>query len=164
MTARLAALALAAAVACTPTPPPADSGRAEGPGPDTTVAGEVAVVGSAPVNTQVVIRTDAGRTLRIDGPLRGELGRLAAARVSLRGQVEGGAITPSGYDLLSVNGTPAYFGTVERGQDGTPVLRLGDGSRLELVGPAAQRFRPGQKVWVQGPASVRVQMFGEVTR
>lgn len=160
---RRAALALAVLVgaACAPTPPPADTaamgGTAMMQSGDGEVTGEVAVVGSAPMNVQVVVQTGRA-SVRVEGPLRDEIRALSGARVSVQGRMGRDQITATRYRVISVDGRPVLFGTVERAGDGL-ALRLDDGSVVALQG-ATTAFRPGQKVWVQGPTSVRVQVFG----
>lgn len=163
---RRVALVLAAVVgaACSPTPPPADTATAGG----TTMAqagsveltGRVAVVGSAPMNTQVVVQTERG-SFAVEGPLRDEIRALSGARVTVAGLMARDRITPTRYHVVSVDGRPVLFGTVQRAADGTLALRLEDGSVVSLQG-ATTALRPGQKAWVQGPTAVRVQVFGIV--
>lgn len=163
---RRAALLLAAVVgaACAPTPPPADTATVGGAtmtrSGEAELTGQVAVVGSAPMNTQVVVQTDRG-SIRVEGPLRDEIRALSGARVTVHGRMARDQITPTHYRVVSVDGRPVLFGTVTRAADGTLALQLEDGSTVALQG-ATTPFRPGQKIWVQGPASVRVQVFGIV--
>ena len=161
----LAAAAVAAlAAACTPAARSAEAGQGAPPqAGDTVVVGEVAVVGSAPMNTHVVVTPEGRRSVRVEGPLARELASLSNTRVSVRGQMRGGGMLATSYELLSVNGAPALFGTVERAPGGGMHLRLADGSRVALLGPGTTNLRPGQKAWVQGPASVQVQVYGVVT-
>lgn len=162
MKAPLATLALAAlAAACTPAPPPAGAAAAQAG--DTTLVGQVAVVGSMPVNARVVVQPDGRPALRVAGPLARELGSLSGARVRVRGRAAGDSVAVSAYEIVSVNGEPVHFGVVERAPGGALRLRRADGTTVDLLGPAAAQFRPGQKIWVQGPGSVQVQVFGVVT-
>jgi hypothetical protein len=159
VTLRASAVALLAMMgACAPQPGPAPAS----PAAADAVVGTVRVVGSAPMNTQVVVRGDAGGEVRVDGPLAAEVRRLAGARVSVRGRVAEGRVQAEGYEVVSVDGRPVQMGVVERAPDGGTLLRRADGSVIRLRGPAAADFRPGQKVWVQGVEAVDVQTFGVV--
>jgi hypothetical protein len=115
------------------------------------------------MNTQVLVRPDAGAEVRVEGPLAAEVRRLSGARVAVRGALRGDAVTAESYEVVSVDGQPVHLGVVERPASGGVFLRLADGARVELRGPATAEFRTGQKVWVQGPGSVSVQTFGIVT-
>ncbi|HEX5727079.1 MAG TPA: hypothetical protein VFX98_16500 [Longimicrobiaceae bacterium] len=125
------------------------------------VVGRVAVVGSAPVNLRVAVRTDAGGVY-VEGPLAAEVRRLSGAQVEVWGRRDGDVLRAEGYRVVSVDGAPVWQGTVERGPGGGLVLRLADGNTLALD-HAPPEIRPGQKVWVQGPTHVGVQTFGIVT-
>ena len=148
---------LLAAAGCAPPP-----GSGMETSADTTVReGVVKVVGSAPVNVQVVLAPEAGESVYLRGPLVEEIRNAAGARVRVTGRLEGGALVASDYRVTAVDGTPVEMGVVERGADGSLQLRTPDGEVVHLIG-ATEQFRVGQKVWVQGPntATVRVQSFG----
>jgi hypothetical protein len=154
--------------ACTPQNGEANSSPTPGAmAADTVVMrGTVAVVGSAPVNTAVVVRGANGESSRIDGPLASEVGRLSGAEVEIVGvrqpdPMYGHSIHATHYQVRSVDGRPVVMGVVERGADGQLQLRAEDGSVLRLAGGTTE-LRPGQKVWVQGPATVQVQSFGVI--
>lgn len=146
---------LVALAACTPAPGAA-------PAPDGTVvrSGTVRVVGSAPVNVNVVLQEEGGSTY-LTGPLAGELRNAAGARVEITGRMEGRYLAATDYRVVSVDGNPVWMGIVERTASGATVLRTANGEAVPLVG-AADRLRPGQKVWVQGPTetAIRVQTYG----
>lgn len=125
------------------------------------ITGQVAVVGSAPVDMRVSIRSADGRSFFVEGPWAAELRRLAGAEVAVWGQAEGGVLRASGYRVVRVDGQPVEVGVVERAPGGGLQLRRADGSVVRLSG-AADRLRPGQKVWVQGEAVVQVQRFGVI--
>jgi hypothetical protein len=136
-------------------------------GPDTVqVHGTVAVVGSAPVDVAVIIRGADGESSRIDGPLAEEIGRLAGADVEVTGIRERDpryvqAVHADRYVIRAVDGRPVITGMVEEAPDGRLQLRTEDGTVIRLVnGP--DQFRPGQKVWIQGSATVQVQSFGVI--
>jgi hypothetical protein len=162
----LAALVLAA---CAPPGEPQDSMR-----PVDGVAGEVVgvvrIVGSAPVNIQVVLDPEQGSPIRIAGPLRAELEQLGGVDVALRGRVVDSPgpladrqIEVAGYRIVGVDGRPVVMGEIVSISNGTARLRTPDGDEVYLSGvPAA--FREGQKVWVQGPRSVAVQAYGLIRR
>jgi hypothetical protein len=154
-------LALAVLAGC---PPPAP--RAQEP---ERLAGRVAVVGSAPMNVRLSLRTPDGRGVFLEGPAAAELRALGGVEVEVEGRMaEGGAFQARGYRILSIDGRPALVGVVEAGPAGGVQLRLPDGAAVRLVG-GADRLRPGQKVWVQGPGQaqdpvrqVQVQTFGVI--
>jgi hypothetical protein len=155
-------------VACTPPGEPPDSI----PAPDTAagepVRGTVRVVGSAPVNVQVVLQPPSGRALRLVGPLAGELERLAGVEVAVRGRVEPSPdpmvdrqLRVAGYEIVSVAGRPVVMGEIIAIQEGWVRLRTEAGEEVFLSGAPSQ-FRVGQKVWVQGPRSIAVQSYGMI--
>ena len=149
-------VASAGCVAQSPAPPPLAGGREAGD----SVAGTLRVVGSAPVNVRLVIETPAG-SVNVSGPAAEELRRLAGAEVTLLGQRRGADFDAADYRVRSIDGRPVTMGTVE-GADGEYLrLRTTGGEVIYLVAPPAQ-LRPGQKVWVQGPAGVIVQSSGTV--
>ena len=72
------------AVACTsPQVERSDTVPTPVAGGEETVSGVVRVVGSAPVNVQVVLQPETGRGLRLTGPLTDELQRLAGVEVAV---------------------------------------------------------------------------------
>jgi hypothetical protein len=136
--------------------PPADRGAQE-----ERVIGVPASVGSAPMNVRTVVATEDRGSVYVTGPLAAEIRSLSGARVEVRGRrAADRTLVAIDYDVLSVNGRPVFMGVVERATDGTLHLR----TRTGIVGlqdaPAA--FRPGMKVWVQGPGSVTVQTYGVI--
>lgn len=154
-------LALLALASCTPArpAPPAEAPSGRG---DTTVVGTVRVVGSAPVNVQVVVQDQAGHTTELTGPLVGEVRRLAGAVVAVTGRAEGRRLEISRYEIRSVDGQPVVMGVVEKIQDGYAYLRTPDGKLVYLAG-GIQQLRVGQKVWAQGPSTLHVQSYGVIT-
>lgn len=153
--------ALLMSSACAPRPAGSGAQPVPGAAADSTVVGTVRITGSMPMNVSVTIQDDAGGVLRVDGPLTPEVRALAGARVALRGRVADRGIEVRSYDLRAVDGAPAYVGIVEAAPGGGLRLRLEDGRTL-MLGATPNRFRVGQKVWVQGPAAVRVQTFGVI--
>lgn len=152
---RAAALVLALA-ACAP---------AAARGGDDTVTGRVRLAGSAPMDVRVMVQPAEGPGVRIDGPLRGEIGRLSGAEVEVRGRLEAGTLAAAGYRIVAVDGRPVLAGTLEAAPDGGLRLRTEEGRTVRLGSPPAE-LRPGQKVWVQGPGDpadqVQVQTFGVI--
>jgi len=128
---------------------------------DTTLVGTVRVVGSAPVNVRVVLQRADGSTTELAGALKDELRALSGAEVEVRGALHGGALTATAYDIRAVDGAPVVMGTVEAIESGTVRLRTAQGEIVYVHGAPAS-FRAGQKVWVQGPHSVRVQSYGVI--
>ncbi|HEU0298179.1 MAG TPA: hypothetical protein VFR37_01970 [Longimicrobium sp.] len=161
MTRAALSLALALLAGC---PPP--SPRAQEP---ERLAGRVAVVGSAPMNVRLSLRTPDGRGVFLEGPAAAELRELAGVEVEVEGRMtEGGVFQARGYRIVSVDGRPALVGMVEAAPGGGLQLRLPEGGAVRLEG-GADRLRPGQKVWVQGPEQARgsvrqvqVQTFGVI--
>ncbi|HEX8674720.1 MAG TPA: hypothetical protein VF710_22670 [Longimicrobium sp.] len=136
--------------------PPADGGAQE-----ERVVGVPASVGSAPMNVRTVVAAEGGGSVYVTGPLAAEIRALSGARVEVRGRrAADRALVASDYDVLSVNGRPVFMGTVQRATDGTLQLRTRNGIVRLQDAPAA--FRPGMKVWVQGPGSVTVQTYGVI--
>jgi hypothetical protein len=127
-----------------------------------TVVGTVRVVGSAPMNVQVVVQPEEGPSVTVAGSLAGELRSLSGVEVAVTGERDGRTIRPTSYEIRSVNGEPVTFGTVgETTANGWVELHTPTGEVIYLTG-AADRFRPGQRVWVQGPQAVVVQSYGVV--
>jgi hypothetical protein len=114
------------------------------------------------MNVRVFLRPEKGEGVYVTGPLSGEIRSLSGAQVEVRGRRgPDRTLEASDYDVLSVNGRPVTMGVVERATDGTLHLRTRDGGMVRLqAAPAA--FRPGMKVWVQGPGAVTVQSYGIV--
>lgn len=149
-------------MACTPPSSTGSAAPSQGADGQRQVVGTVRVVGSAPVNIQVVVQDTTGRATQIEGPLVGEIRRLSGAQVEVRGRMNRGALIATGYDIRSVNGAPVQMGIVERAADGSLQLRKSNGEVISLLGATTQ-FRVGQKVWVQGLPTVRVQSYGVIT-
>ncbi len=139
--------------ACTP--------PANGPAGVDTLRGRTAVVGSAPINTQVALQAADGRSITLVGPLSAELGRLAGAELEVEGRVSGAQMEPTAYRVVSVDGRAALVGVVETAPGGGLQLRLDDGSAV-VLGGGTGALRAGQKVWVQGPSQLQVQTFGVI--
>jgi hypothetical protein len=114
------------------------------------------------MNVQVVVEDSVGRSTTVAGPLVAEIQRLSGAQVELRGRMDRGVLTATSYEIRAVNGAPVEMGVVQRATDGRLLLRKADGRTVSLMGATSQ-FRVGQKVWVQGPAAVRVQSYGVIT-
>ncbi len=129
--------------------------------------GTIQVVGSAPVNVQVVLQPEAGPAMRVVGELAGEVARLGSATVTVRGRVSPSPdpivareIEATGYQIVAVNGAPVIVGeVVSVDASGNARLRTEDGGEVMVTGAPAS-FRVGQKVWIQGPRSVTVQSYG----
>jgi hypothetical protein len=152
----LAAAAMLVATGCTPPP----NGTANGPGPaGDRVEGNVAVVGSAPMNVRVTVQPDDGPGVYVVGSLVQEIRQLGGVRVALSGRRTGGEFQATDYEVISVDGRPAVMGVVERAADGGVQLRLKDGTLVRLGGATAN-LPVGRKVWVQGPETVQVQTYG----
>jgi hypothetical protein len=148
-------LALAALAACTrpASVPPAQAER---------VVGVPALVGTAPAARRVVVSTERGESLEVTGALAPEIGALSGARVEVHGRRgPRRTLAASDYDVLSVDGRPAILGVVERAPDGALHLRARDGRLLRIRNPPPA-FRPGMRVWVQGPGEITVQAYGVV--
>jgi hypothetical protein len=150
------------AIAC------AGPASAPGPTPRTTngaasewVVGEVRVVGSMPVDVRTVIAPAEGPTVEVRGPLRDEIRRLSGAEVAVFGFRTDGTIEVLEYRIRSVDGAAVFAGVVEESSDGSLTLRTDRGEILRIEG-AGGEVRAGQKVWLQGPATVRVQSYGVI--
>ncbi len=152
----LVLLALALAACTRPSSVPPAGAQEE------RVIGVPASVGSAPMNVRVLLTPERGEGLYVTGPLAGEIRSLSGARIEVRGR-RGPARTleATDYDVLTVNGRPAVLGMVERGTNGGLQLRTREGRAIQLQSPPPD-FRPGMKVWVQGPGSITVQSYGIV--
>lgn len=129
---------------------------------ETTVIGVPASVGSAPANVRTRLAAEGGESLYVTGPLAGEIRSLSGARVQVRGRRGANrTLDATDYDVLSVSGRAVTLGVLERAPNGGLQLRTRDGAALPLQDPPAS-FRPGMKVWVQGPRPGAVQTFGVV--
>ncbi len=166
MTRYLVGLTFALLGACAPAGDTPDPGPGPASGAIERLVGTVRVVGSAPLNVQVVLQPEQGRSVRLTGPLVPELQRLAGAEVAVMGRVEPAPdplvdrqVVASDYEILTVNGEPVVMGDIVSISDGWVRLRTPDGEEVFLSGAPAE-FRVGQRVWVQGPRSIAVQSFG----
>jgi hypothetical protein len=160
-------LLFAVLLGCVPRTEPADTVRSAG-GEPASITGTVQIVGSAPVNVQVVLQPDSGGQVRIAGPLLAELQRLSGVEVTVHGYVSRAAdpmverqVEVSTYSVERVNGRPVVMGEVVAIESGRVRLRTADGEEVYLSG-APSDFRVGQKVWVQGPQSIIVQSYGTI--
>lgn len=154
------ALGLAVLLACARAP----SGAGEGASPDELVdvrrTGTVAILGSTPTEW-VALRPDAGAPLRLEGEMAADLRRLAGARVAVEGRGSGDVVQVEAYEVLSVDGRPVISGRVEPAPGGGLQLVTPAGQIYHLHDPPAS-VRAGQRIWIQGPASVRVQRYGSI--
>lgn len=163
MRSALLLLTLAAMACASPAPEPPQA-AAEPAAADTSLVrrvGTVRVVGSAPLNIQVMLQDQGGRGVAIHGPLAREIERLSGVEVEVQGRMHQGALEASGYQVRAVDGAPAVMGTVERATDGGLQLRTEQGQILKLSGADAH-LRAGQKVWVQGTQTLQVQSYGVI--
>jgi hypothetical protein len=132
------------------------------------VTGVVQIVGSAPVNVQIVLQPPDERAIRLTGELAQELARLGGAEVTVHGTLGPSPdpivtrqIEVASYEVVAVNGRPVVMGEVVSVGGGGARIRTSDGTEVSLVGAPAS-FAVGQKVWVQGAHSVAVQTYGTV--
>lgn len=151
---------------CSPQPEPGDSIPMAPLGEVQTIHGMVRIVGSAPVNVQIVLQPESGGAVRLTGPLRGELERLAGVEVSVMGRLSPSPdplvdqeMEATAYEIRSVNGRGVVVGEVVQVTPEEATLRTADGAEIYLRGVPAE-FQPGQKVWVQGPETLVVQSYG----
>ncbi|MQA89942.1 MAG: hypothetical protein GEU90_06885 [Gemmatimonas sp.] len=158
---------------CAPRGEPSDSlspgTRAAGrEGRENILVGVVRIVGSAPVNLQVVVQPEGERTVRLLGPLVPELENLAGVRVAVEGDITESPdpiadrqLEATRYEIVEVDGSPVVMGEIISVSDGNARLRTADGEEVNLSG-VPEAFRVGQKVWIQGPRSVAVQAYGMI--
>lgn len=121
--------------------------------------GQIAVVGSIPTES-LVLRTDGGQ-IALEGERTDELRQLTGAQVTVTGSGTAERIHVSGYEVLTVDGSPVISGDVEEARDGSLLLRTPAGQLYQLH-DAPSSVRPGQTVWLQGPASLRIQRYGVI--
>jgi hypothetical protein len=165
MTGRMAAMAaLAGLVTACAAAGASPQGAAEGGAG--RAEGIVRVVGSAPLDVQVVVQPDGAEAVRITGPLRDEIRRLSGARVVVHGDLERSEapvasrqLQATDYEIVSINGQPVVVGTVQGRTGGWTVLRTRDGGTIYLSA-VPESIRTGQTIWVQGQQSLVVQSFG----
>jgi hypothetical protein len=155
-------------LACAPRTEPADTVALAPSGGETVLRGEVQIVGSTPVNVQVVLQRERGGAVRLVGPLAEELANLSGAHVEVQGEVATSPdplidrqVTVTGYDVVSVNGRPVVLGEIVEVTGDRALLRTAGGEEIHVVGVPGS-FRVGQKVWVQGPQSVLMQSYGTI--
>jgi hypothetical protein len=155
-------------LACAPRTEPADTVALAPSGGETMLRGEVQIVGSAPVNVQVVLQRERGGAVRLIGPLAEELANLSGALVEVRGEVATSPdplvdqqVSVTRYDVVSVNGRPVVLGEIIDVTGDRALLRTAGGEEIHVVGVPGG-FRVGQKVWVQGPQSVLMQSYGTI--
>jgi hypothetical protein len=122
------------------------------------------VSGSDPLAI-LMVRPDTGASLRLSGDLGGELGRLAGARVEVRGTPDthgpGAGIAVGAYTILSIDGRRPIVGVLESSNG---AVRLAGDDPLALADPDGRLARlGGAKVWVLPDTSVSpaaVQSYG----
>ena len=157
-----------ALLACTPQAERRDTVPTPASGTEAAASGTISIVGSAPMNVQVVLRDVDGRVVRLVGPLEPEVRRLAGAEVAVFGPVSstpdpivGQQIRVTDFEVLSVDGEPALMGEIVSMDGERAQMRMRDGETVTLIG-APSEFRVGQKVWIQGPRSFAVQSYGVI--
>jgi hypothetical protein len=162
------AVALLILFGCVPQAELPESAPAPAASGSDRVVGTVRIVGSAPVNVQVVLQPESGGPVRLVGPLLPELERLAGLEIAVSGRLERSSdplterqMQASGYQILRVNGEPAVWGEIVSLSGSWARLRTDSGEELMLSG-APSSFRVGQRVWVQGPQTIAVQTFGTI--
>lgn len=162
------ALALAWMVSCAPRTEAPDSVPAPEAPVTAGLTGTVRVVGSAPVNVQIVLQPAEGGSVRLTGPLSSELANLSGAQVTVFGDVRPApdplvdrVLEATDYRIESVDGEPVLSGEIVSVTGQRATLRLADGEEVVLDVPAGE-FRQGQKVWVKGPRRVAVQSYGVI--
>ncbi len=162
---RSALFSVALLAACTPYAPQEQAGTLGMEAGEVVLTGTPRVVGSAPVDTRLVLETEDGTTPRVVGPLAGEIRNLGGARLRVNGRMEDDSLRATGYEIVSVDGRPVEMGVVEQAAGGGLQLRRSDEGVVALSGAAAN-LRVGQKVWVQGAAtrSVTVQTYGVISQ
>jgi hypothetical protein len=164
----IAILTLLLLTSCVAAEPPADS-VATSPVPAAEgVLGTVRIVGSAPMNVQLILQPENGRGIRVMGPLQAEIERLAGIRVRLEGVISPAPdpmvdrqIEATDYEIISVDGQPVVMGEIVAIHGSSGTLQTADGEEVQLTAIPAE-FRVGQKVWVQGPGSIVVQSYGTI--
>lgn len=166
MTRMAAFLLLLVVAACTPATEAPDS--VPMPSNADALTGTVRMVGSAPVNIQLVLQPEDGPGVRLAGPLRPELERLTGSVVRVTGPVRPSSdpivtreVEVTDYDVISIDGRPVIVGEVVSISGGWVRLRTDEGREIYLSG-APETFREGQKVWVQGPDAAIVQSYGTI--
>jgi hypothetical protein len=112
-------------------------------------------------DVRVVVAPATGRTVEVRGPLREEIRRLSGAEVAVYGPRENDTIGATDYQVRAVDGAPVIVGTVEEAPDGGLQLRTDRGDIVRIEGVEAA-VRVGQKVWLQGPSTMRVQSYGVI--
>lgn len=160
---------LAIVPGCTPPGEPADSV----PAPvqrssESTLTGVVRIVGSSPVNVQLVLVTDDQQSVRLTGALAPELEQLAGAEVTVVGRVASSPdpivsrqVEVTGYRIVAIDGAPVISGEIVSIAGGSALLRTDSGEEVRLMNIPAG-FAVGQKVWVQGPRGIVVQTYGTI--
>lgn len=129
--------------------------------------GVVAVVGAEPM-TEVVLRGDAGRSVRLVGAAQEELRRLSGVEVWVRGRLVPGptprpSLEVARYAVLSVGGVPARDGVIAAASGQWYLVTLdGTWHRLPPGAPAALRAQLGARVWVSGRDTNQIASFGVI--
>lgn len=156
--------------------PSARAGRAETVTPvaaaDTTIRGVVRNVSTQPVAQVVVRPDDAGPGVAVTGTLRGEIGSLDGVEIVGHGAVTANqppspprAVNVASFQVVSVGGTPAYDGTLQRRDGGLWLAGVRDTIQLAQPVPESLSALVGRRVYVAGMLSnalLRVQAFGAV--
>jgi len=153
---------------CAPRPEQVDSIDAAAHAGRERLEGTVRIVGSAPLNVQVVLQPEDGRAIRIVGPRAAEIGRLGGLHIVVTGRLERSTdpvtdrqLQVSEYEILSANGLPVVSGEIIWVSGGSAGLRTRDGEEV-LLSSVPRDFQVGQRVWVQGPRTLSVQTFGTI--
>lgn len=159
----------AVGLACGRNPAPG-GGHASAPAAAPPVAetpaaeGIVYLAGADPL-TILMLRPDTGASQRLSGDLSGELGRLAGARVEVRGVPDtrgpGAGIAVGSYTILAIDGRRPIVGVLEATNG---AVRLVGQDTLALADPDGRLARQGgAKVWVLTDAAASpaaVQSYG----
>jgi hypothetical protein len=136
-----------------------------------TLAGILSRVGADPV-TQLVVQKEGEEPVGLVGPLVPELQELLGLEIRVTGMRAGPAppapssLEVRSYELIALNGVPAYTGTVER--SGNELHLVKDGRRWILLSPPDELHAAvGAKAWVVGEVTgdtLRVASYGIIRR
>ena len=168
----LLAASLAAGTSCSDaTAPAAVGGQSAAPTPLITLTGVVHLSSTSKLNA-IVLSTQDGDDIPLDGPEAAQLASVENAGVDVRGRWDGDTFIVADFIVREVGGVNvmdgvliSVFETEIAGDTTEYALKLTEGSLVPLLDPPAElTAHVGERVWVAESADGQATAFGIIGR